>query len=195
MDVEQGNAPVIRASDRERDAALQRLQVAFGEGRLTDEEFDERMRAALAARTHRDLDVLFTDLPADAGTDAAAASRTAPPVAGRPVGRFQVAYKNSVRRGGRWRVPERYSALIYKGHCRLDLRAAELDGPVTTIFVVAYKSDVEIIVPPGVRVELSGFGASAEVHTDPAPNAPTVVVRGFAYKGSVDTRTSPSESR
>jgi hypothetical protein len=190
MDVEQGKAPVIRASDRERDVALQRLQVAFGEGRLTDEEFDERMRAALAARTHQDLDGLFTDLPADA----ALASRTAAPVAGRPVGRFQVAYKNSVRRGGRWRVPERYSALIYKGRCRLDLRAAELDGPITTIFAVAYKSEIEIIVPPGVRVELSGFGTSAEVHTDPAPNGPVIVVRGFAYKGSVDARTSPADS-
>jgi hypothetical protein len=194
MDVEQGSVPVIRASDRERDVALRRLQVAFGEGRLTDDEFDERMRAALAARTYRDLDVLLTDLPPDAGTGAVTDTRPVPPVSGRTAGRFQVAYKDSVRRAGRWRVPERYNAVIYKGSCLLDLRAAELDGPIITIFAVAYKSEIEIIVPPGVRVELSGFGTSGEVHGDPGPNAPVIVVRGFAYKGGIEARTSPTHS-
>lgn len=42
--------PAVRASDLERDAALQRVQQAFAEGRLDDAEFDERMRAALTAR-------------------------------------------------------------------------------------------------------------------------------------------------
>ena len=34
-----------RASDRERDAVVQRVQDAFAEGRLDDAEFDERSRA------------------------------------------------------------------------------------------------------------------------------------------------------
>src|SRR6516225_5644133 len=59
-------SPAVRASDRERDAVLQRVQQAFADGRLDDAEFDERMRAALTARTHADLDVLLTDLPAAA---------------------------------------------------------------------------------------------------------------------------------
>ena len=53
-----------RASDRERDAVVQRVQDAFAEGRLNDDEFDERRRAALTARTHADLDALLADLPA-----------------------------------------------------------------------------------------------------------------------------------
>ena len=53
-----------RASDRERDAVVQRVQDAFAEGRLDDAEFDERSRAALTARTHADLDALLADLPA-----------------------------------------------------------------------------------------------------------------------------------
>ena len=54
-----------RASDRERDAVVQRVQDAFAEGRLDDAEFDERTRAALTARTHADLDALLADLPAE----------------------------------------------------------------------------------------------------------------------------------
>jgi len=53
-----------RASDRERDVVVQRVQDAFAEGRLDDAEFDERSRAALTARTHADLDALLADLPA-----------------------------------------------------------------------------------------------------------------------------------
>jgi hypothetical protein len=49
-----GGSPAIRASDRERDAATHRLQDAFAEGRLDDAEFDDRMRAALTARTRRE---------------------------------------------------------------------------------------------------------------------------------------------
>ncbi len=43
---------------------VQRVQDAFAEGRLNDDEFDERSRAALTARTHADLDALLADLPA-----------------------------------------------------------------------------------------------------------------------------------
>ena len=39
-------AASLRASTQERDEAVQRLQTAFAEGRLNDEEFDERMRVA-----------------------------------------------------------------------------------------------------------------------------------------------------
>jgi len=121
------NRLATRASDRDRDAVVQRMQEAFAEGRLDDTEFDERMRAALTARTHGDLDVLLTDLPA------ASAAATASAVSGRGPGRFAIALKSSVRRAGRWRVPDRYTTVVYKGGGWLDLRAAELSGPAIII--------------------------------------------------------------
>lgn len=36
-------------------------------------------------------------------------------------------------------VPERYTTVVYKGTGWLDLRAADLTGPVTTFVAVAYK--------------------------------------------------------
>ncbi|HWG62897.1 MAG TPA: DUF1707 domain-containing protein [Streptosporangiaceae bacterium] len=55
--------PRIRASDadRERTAALLREHLA--DGRLTAEEFHERLDKAYAARTLGDLDELLADLP------------------------------------------------------------------------------------------------------------------------------------
>jgi hypothetical protein len=184
--------PVIRASDRDRDGAAQRIQEAFADGRLDDEEFDDRMRAVLTARTTGDLDRLTADVPAPA-------ARGGTGVAGGSPGRWAVAYKNSIRRGGRWRVPERFQALVYKGSGWLDLRAAELTAPVTTVLALAYKSRIDILVPPGVRVEMEGFGVSkgwsdAENLERLAPrDAPVVQVRGIAYKGSVEVRTRPAD--
>ena len=180
-----------RASDRERDAVVQRVQDAFAEGRLDDTEFDERSRAALTARTHADLDALLADLPA-----APAAPDPAPVLPG--PGRFAVALKSSVRRAGRWRVPERYTTVVYKGGGWLDLRAAELSGPVTTFLAVAYKSRVTILVPPNVRVEMTGLGVTQDVHDeDPAyrlpADAPVIHVRGIAYKGTVEIATRPPD--
>jgi hypothetical protein len=188
----EGPAPAIRASDRERDDAVQRLQTAFAEGRLDDREFDERMRAALAARTRADLEPLFADLPAGPAASAAPAPPSGP-AAGRPApGRLQMAYKNHVRRGGRWRVPARYTSVIYKGGGVLDLRAAELESPVTAIRALAYKSTIEIVVPPGVRVEMAGVGVSSELDDAPTADVAVVHVRGFAYKGLIVARTMPS---
>lgn len=149
-------AAAMRAGDRDRDAVVQRLQEAFAEGRLDDDEFDRRTRAALTARLSSDLAPLTADLPQASGT----APAISPAVAGRPPGRFAIAYKSSIRRGGRWRVPERFRAIVYKGNGHIDLRAAELTAPVTTVFAVAYKSRIDVLVPLGVRVDLEGFGVS-----------------------------------
>jgi len=181
----------IRASDSERDAAASRLQGAFAEGRLGDTEFDERMRAALTATTRTDLARLTADLPADA-------PGPLPVPAGRQPGRFAVTFKSSLRRAGRWRVPARLTTVVYKGEGLLDLRAAELTAPVTTISAVAYKSRIDILVPLGVRVEAGGLGVStgsADPETPLSHNAPVVHVRGYSYKGTVEVAGRPGDSR
>jgi hypothetical protein len=53
----------MRASDAERAAAVEILQTAVGEGRITMVEFEERAQAAFVARTRAELDVLTADLP------------------------------------------------------------------------------------------------------------------------------------
>ena len=184
----------VRASDRERDAVVARLQTAFGEGRLDDVEFDARMRAALGARTRGELAAFVADLPAD---ESAPLPVPVPQKGAPKPPTLSLAYKNSLRRTGRWRVPRTFRAVSYKGGGTLiDLRAAELTSHVTTIRAIAYKTRVTVIVPPGLRVELSGIGVSTPEDGDPAAaqwpsDAPIVHVRGIAYKGLVEVRTVP----
>ena len=53
----------IRASDADREVVVDALREAFSEGRLTLDEFDERMSAAYASRTWGQLRELTFDLP------------------------------------------------------------------------------------------------------------------------------------
>ncbi|HEY6776968.1 MAG TPA: DUF1707 domain-containing protein [Thermoleophilaceae bacterium] len=53
----------LRASDADRDAVTDRLRHAAGEGRLEPDELEERVDAALRARTYGELGLLVADLP------------------------------------------------------------------------------------------------------------------------------------
>jgi class 3 adenylate cyclase len=179
-----GTAMFFRVSDQERDATMQQLQTAFAEGRLSDEEFDTRVRATLSARTQAELTQLLADLPNSQGR----------PVPARPVSNLVLAVLGGAKRRGRWRVPEQCTAVAVLGGCVLDLRAAQFSTPVTTITVVAIMGGVEVIVPPGVRVEMHGQalmgGWSKQVREEALPpDAPQVQVHGFVLMGGVEVRT------
>jgi hypothetical protein len=60
---EQGQPSPQRIGDAERDSAADLLREHMAQGRLSAEEFDERIDAALKARVASDLDPLFSDLP------------------------------------------------------------------------------------------------------------------------------------
>jgi hypothetical protein len=55
--------PPIRATDRDRDAAIGVIQASYTVGRLTMDEYDARLGHALTAQTYSQLDELTADLP------------------------------------------------------------------------------------------------------------------------------------
>jgi hypothetical protein len=61
---DQADGNRIRASDRDRDTAIDQLAAALADGRLTGDEHAERLTQAAAARTLGDLRALTADLPA-----------------------------------------------------------------------------------------------------------------------------------
>lgn len=65
----------IRVSDTDRDRVTARLRDDFAEGRLTPGELDERISAALSARTFGDLRRVMADLPGPVPVSPAGAQR------------------------------------------------------------------------------------------------------------------------
>jgi hypothetical protein len=92
----------IRISDADRERVVERLREHYAEGRLANDELDERVSAALGAKTFGDLRTVMRDLPEPENVGAAGPMgplgpmgwQSAPwPTAGRPI----VAYRRGPR--------------------------------------------------------------------------------------------------
>jgi Domain of unknown function (DUF1707) len=75
----------IRASDHDRQQVVDRLRSAVADGRLTVDEYVDRMGRAYQAVTYGDLAPLFADLPAD-GSASPVVERAAAPAGGQVAG-------------------------------------------------------------------------------------------------------------
>lgn len=177
--------PVLRASDAERESAVVRLRDAAADGRLTLEEFTQRMHDAYDARTRDELDVLVRDLP-----EQAAATAPAPP---RHARRWVISVMGNATRRGRWRVAEHVVAITTMGNSTIDLCQAELSAPEVTITVLSAMGNTTVLVPPGVDVDVSALPLMGNridrTRSDAKPGAPLVRINGLIAMGNLFVRT------
>jgi hypothetical protein len=165
--------PALRISDADRERAVVQLREHAAAGRLTLEEFTDRMSAAYLARTNIELEELARDLPAGHAT---VATRRRPT-------RFLLAAFGSTVREGRIRVHRHVACVMGFGNIDLDLRSATLEGDVITIVALGAFGAIDVYVPEGVEVELHGFAFGGHKRTrgnDPPPRPGTPLVRVFA---------------
>jgi uncharacterized protein DUF1707/cell wall-active antibiotic response 4TMS protein YvqF len=182
------NEPAVLASDAERERAVELMRRGSVDGRLTLEEFAQRMSAAYEARTREELDELTRDLPAESA---------ALPSPRRAAGKWIVAVMGGAHRRGRFRLGARTNVITIMGGANLDLRQAELEGPEVTITVLSVMGGANLIVPEGVDVELTGLSIMGGKNYRPGkqrlpPNAPVVRVRGYSVMGGISVVTKPS---
>jgi hypothetical protein len=134
----------------------------MGEGRLSVDELEDRLRAAYAAPTVRELDLLVADVvpAAGAGRRAVAPSSTSGlTVREGPGGdRWVVSIMSGHDRTGRWRIAGRCTVLNIMGGSEIDLNDVELSEPVTELNVYSFWGGGEIRVPDGVEVQVSNIG-------------------------------------
>lgn len=180
---EPGPTPML-ASDAERERSVALLRDAVGEGRLTLEEFTERVGLAQAARTDQELAGLARDLPADPAT-------SAPPAAASEVHR---AFCSHVIRTGPWSLPAHSSWRSIFGTIDLDLRQARLAGAETVLEVFNLFGTVTLIVPEGVEVVVRGGGlfASQKIESPerlPIAGGPRLTIDARGPGGTLHVRT------
>jgi uncharacterized protein DUF1707 len=180
--------PAQRTSDAEREAAVAHLREATAEGRLTLDEFSQRMEAAYAARTAGELERLTTDLPAPA---------IQPTRASRRPRHFTIAVFGGVDRKGRWRSARSHWVVSVFGGSDLDFREASLEGGQATIYILDFFGGTDLYVPEGVDVDFNGIGilGGADEHgrdLPPHPGAPLLRVRALSLFGGTDLWRVPS---
>ncbi len=179
----------IRASDAERDVTVERLRDAAGKGRLTLEEFSDRMEQATGARTRADLDRLVTDLPTPA-TGTGTGAVVAPGASAGPT--WHVSPIGGLSVSGPWRMGRHVVVISVIGGADLDLSQAELAARDVTLTKVSIIGGVSARIPNGIRVDASGLsllgGTSVEGAPDPGPGAPTIHIRAFSIIGGIRIR-------
>lgn len=200
-----------RLSDLDRERVVEVLKTSCSDGRLTLDEFSERVDTAYQAVALRDVLPVLADLPHPFGPDCAGvlseqiARSPVPPrvpdtATTRKVTRWTVSIMGGSQRKGRWRLRERTNAVAIMGGCLLDLRNAEVEGPGVVINAIALMGGIEIIVPEGIEVELGGIaimgGKDAGKLKDvpPLPGSPVIRVRVFAFWGGVTVRSKPAHT-
>jgi hypothetical protein len=139
----------------DRDRVVELLRVAAGDGRLTAEELDERLEAALTARTYNELAVLTTDLPAVGGRSAAVA-----PAEAKQLVRIDCGAGTAIR-DGKWVVPQRMEVRVTAGSVRLDLTQAVITGPVLTLDADVNSGSLLLLTRPGIEVDTDDVAVHA----------------------------------
>ncbi|MBB4664912.1 DUF1707 SHOCT-like domain-containing protein [Conexibacter arvalis] len=193
--------PQIRASDAERDATIERLRAAAGEGRLTLEELADRIEGASGARVTRgELTRLTADLPPEAAPSGGGAAGALGPGAaaggGLPAGAGVAVAPVAVssvfgdhRRSGLWQLPQRSRWRTVFGDVKLDLREAHVPAGAIEVDVSTVFGDVELLVPEGVLVEIrtrTTFGdVKQRAGGSAPPGAPRIVLTGGTIFGDV----------
>jgi Domain of unknown function (DUF1707) len=179
-----GGPPEVRASDGDRDQAVDVLRMALGDGRLTTDEFGERMGAALSARTLGELAVLTADLVTGAAPTAARAEEV-----------IRIDQKGgSVQRTGQWLVPRRLELRSSWSDVTLDFTEAVIVEDTLVVEVDMRGGALVMVTRPGVVVDAGSLKVrytDVDVRSGGEPGVPVVLrvrLTGRMKYGSVEVR-------
>lgn len=160
--------PDLRASDADRDRVIDVLRAATADGRLTADEFNERMEAALASRTFRELAPLTADL--------AAAPAQQKPETAQAEDVIRIDQRGgSVQRTGRWVVPRRLE--LHPSWCDVNLNFTEAVVMHETLHVDMKMrgGSLILVTGPGVVVDADSLTTrytDISIHPPAEPDTP-----------------------
>lgn len=147
--------------DDPRALAQGRLQAMVGRGELSLAEFSDRAARIWAATCPTELEVALSGIPA-------------PQVpASRSVGAITVDQSqqttsifDTLKREGRWTLPDDYRLTSWMGDIYLDAREAVVDRPSTRLQLDLWGADARILLPPGVSVAVTGNRTMTDLKID-----------------------------
>ncbi|MFC4121767.1 DUF1707 SHOCT-like domain-containing protein [Nonomuraea zeae] len=168
-------AELVRLSDTDRDRAVQRLQQAFADGRLTSGEMEARLERALTAASRGELEPALAGLTEEVVRITTTGAR--------------------IKRSGEWRVPRALRVDSEFGRVRLDLSEALIVHPEIDIELRLAYGSATIILPPGASADADGARSewgrvTCTASQLPRPGRPHVRVTGELSHGRLKIRHS-----
>ena len=166
-----GSSPEMRASDADRDRVMEILRIAAVDGRLTPDELDERLEAALSSRTLGELAVLTADLMAGPSMPGEAMAQAEDVIRIDQRG-------GSVRRTGRWVVPRRLELRSSWCDVWLDFTDAVITHDTLRIDLNMRGGSLILMAGPGLVVDADSLMvryADIKIRPGAEPGAPVVL--------------------
>lgn len=147
-----------------------------GRGELSLAEFSDRAAKIWAATCPAELEVALSGLP----SEPASPEGTQPPApaagqvpATRPGSAISVdesqkktSVFDTLKREGRWSLPDDYRLTSWMGEIYLDAREAVVDRPRTRVQLDLWGANAKILLPPGVSVSVTGNRTWSELKID-----------------------------
>ncbi|KZO58148.1 MULTISPECIES: DUF1707 SHOCT-like domain-containing protein [Dietzia] len=165
MDPEQDNDP--------RALAQRRLEAMVGRGELSLAEFSDRAAQIWAATCPAELEVALSGLPAGSDPAAPPAAHRPGPPAPRPgaaivvdEGQKTTSIFDTLKREGRWMLPDDYRLTSWMGEIYLDAREAVVDRPRTHLQLDLWAANARVLLPPGVSVTITGNRTMTDLKID-----------------------------
>lgn len=195
------SAEHLRASDADRDQVATVLQTAYAEGRITADEHDERLDAALTAKTFGELAHLTADLvpqPVERSLAQRSGTQIANQIDTGEPDRLN-AYLSTTKREGPWRVRSRSVSNNLMGSVKLDFTRASFDASVVELSTTNLMGSLVLRVPEGVTIrdETTNVMGSTSIKDigEPDPRMPTIVITGTNIMGEIKVRGPKKPSR
>lgn len=189
--------PALAPTSDRRDAVVSKLTQYFAAGRIEMDDFESRTDRALRAATNDDLDAVLTELSPAARKDVATATNPGEFAVDQPRrhgSRMTFVVMGGVDRKGRWMPARRHLVFVWMGGLELDFREAILPPGVTDVYVFAMWGGVEVAVPQGLDVDVSGgavIGGLERITQESGstdPRRPRLRIHALALMGSIEVR-------
>jgi hypothetical protein len=189
--------------NRLRERVIDQLKLNFAHDNLTVEDFEKRIDLAHGGDDRESLKKLIRDLPVLHDDTSPSYGSADSPVSWNS-GRIRkndtmIAVMGGVDRKGPW-APARYNKILaVMGGVDLDFTEAKFPPGTTELDIFCMMGGVDIIVPEGVNVEMSGIplmgGFENKVGHGGWENGPTLKIRGVAIMGGVDVKPPKRKKR
>ncbi|MFP4365235.1 MAG: DUF1707 domain-containing protein [Spirochaetia bacterium] len=184
--------PNKRVTEAERNTVIQQLQDSFAQNIIDMDEFDKRIAMTENAVTKGELQEIVRDLPEPEQdrVNTVKSSETSRTPKVREAGGFILNVFSGTDRKGVWRPAEETSVISVFGGSDIDLRKAVFAYDTIYIHTVSVFGGTDIIIPPGVNVDVRGIGIFGGFDSKGTeyeyPDGPTVIVDGVAVFGGTD---------
>jgi len=186
-----------------RREVIEKLKAHFAKDNIDVDEYEHRLMVATNTESTLELTSLLSDLPGiedepDKETEVGEWDYEINTGMVRKSQAMVNIFSGTTRKGV-WNPPRYLDLINIFGGSDIDFRNARIPPSGVTVTVVAVFGGVDIIVPPGINVEVNGIGifggfddkSTGEVYE----GAPTIKVDGIALFGGASVKVKPSDRK